>query len=153
MSASAALRVTGAAPTSRPRPLPAPAHPHTCTTHSAGTGTQHNKPSTRGHYEQPVTIDKGFALTLLANFEAMLSGDNSRRIIAAALRKAFRGAGSSPLSDHEIAIRAERALGMSKRNVYRLLRMEQDAKAPETLAIFALVGVEAWIAIVNKLGR
>jgi hypothetical protein len=77
-----------------------------------------------------------------------LCGETGRRIFAAMLRLAFHGD-----SDNERAERGAPVLGISVRHFRRLLQCEHDAKVPQVLAVFLLIGFEAAITIINRGGR
>ncbi len=72
-----------------------------------------------------------------------LRGDQSRKVFAAMLRRAFPGD-----SDTERAEIGGRVLGISPRHFRRLLQCEHDARVSHVLAVFTLVGVETALSII-----
>lgn len=93
---------------------------------------------------------RGIIVTLLSNsaVRSILSGDRSRVVFAAMLRRAFPGD-----SDNERAERGAPVLGISVRHFRRLLNCEHDAKVSQVLAVLILVGFEAAIKMTGQDGR
>ena len=70
---------------------------------------------------------------------AFLRGDVSRERVVDLFRLSFPEA----RSERDLAIQAERVLGLDMRSIQRVLRKEQDLKARYVFALMALAGVEA----------
>lgn len=69
---------------------------------------------------------------------AFLRGDVSRERVVDLFRLSFPEA----RSERDLAIQAERVLGLDMRTIQRVLRREQDLKARYVFALMALAGAE-----------